>query len=66
MQAIKASRGGVTGAAGLAERSAEVEGVRGVGAQIALLGPWFVLAIAGIRRLVVQIKAIEPGNLPPL
>ena len=30
------------------------------------LGPRFLLALAGIRRLVVQIKAIEQNDLYPL
>ena len=28
-----------------------------------LSGPWFVLALAGVRRLAVEIKAIGQGDL---
>jgi len=35
------------------------------GIKAPLLGPWFVLALAGIRRLAEQIKALEKDDLLP-
>jgi len=29
-------------------------------------GPWFVLALTGIRQMMIPIKAVDKLDLPPL